>query len=99
MTLFDQRRDSFAQAVIKASQGQSDVVEPAYVYLPGIPGGEAIARELGVEYFAVPLRFAKGGAEEAYPVGTLSEYEKQGLAKAVEELRGNVKKGEDFVKA
>lgn len=47
----------------------------------------------------MPVKFGKKGAEEAYPVGTLSGYEKQGLAKAVEELRGNVKKGEDFVKA
>lgn len=89
---------SFAQAVIKAFQGQTGIVEPAYVYLPGVSGGEAIARELGVDYFAVPVKFGKGGAEEALPIGSLSAYEKDGLKKAVEELQGNVKKGEDFVK-
>ncbi|KAF6806538.1 malate dehydrogenase [Colletotrichum sojae] len=87
----------FAQAIIKASQGQPGVVEPVYVYLPGIEGGDSIARELGVDYFAVPVSFGANGAETAHTIGTLSDYETQLLKVAVGELAGNIKKGEDFV--
>lgn len=90
---------SFALAIIKASQGQSGVVEPAYVYLPGLQGGEAVAHALGVSYFAVPVSFGPNGAEIAHPIGSLSDYEKGLLKVAIDELRGNIKKGEDFVQA
>ncbi|KAK1716781.1 malate dehydrogenase [Colletotrichum acutatum] len=89
----------FAQAIIKASQGQSGIVEPAYVYLPGLQGGEAVAHELGVSYFAVPVTFGPGGAETAHPIGSLSDYEKGLLKVAVDELEGNIKKGEAFIQS
>ncbi|KAI8317664.1 malate dehydrogenase [Colletotrichum sp. SAR11_240] len=89
----------FAQAIIKAAQGQTGIVEPAYVYLPGVPGGDAVSKELGVEYFAVPVSFGANGAETAHPIGSLSDYETKLLRIAVDELKGNVKKGEDFARA
>ncbi len=89
----------FAQAVIKASQGHEGIIEPSYVYLPGVEGGDAIAKDLGVDYFAVPIEFGVEGAKKAYPIGALSEYESKLLVKAVEELNTNVSKGEAFVKA
>ncbi|KAF0319568.1 malate nad-dependent [Colletotrichum asianum] len=89
----------FAQAIIKAAQGQTGIVEPAYVYLPGVPGGDAVSKELGVEYFAVPVSFGTNGAETAHPIGSLSDYETKLLEIAVDELKGNVKKGEDFARA
>ncbi|KAH0442429.1 malate dehydrogenase [Colletotrichum camelliae] len=89
----------FAQAIIKAAQGQTGIVEPAYVYLPGVPGGDAVSKELGVEYFAVPVSFGASGAETAHPIGSLSDYETKLLKIAVDELKGNVKKGEDFARA
>ncbi|KAF7557564.1 hypothetical protein G7Z17_g596 [Cylindrodendrum hubeiense] len=89
----------FAQAVIKASQGQTGIVEPTYIYLPGVPGGEAIAHELGVDYFAVPVQLGPNGAQTAYPIGALSDYEAILLKTAVEELKGNVAKGEAFAKS
>ncbi|KAJ0353759.1 hypothetical protein COL26b_001474 [Colletotrichum chrysophilum] len=89
----------FAQAIIKAAQSQTGIVEPAYVYLPGVPGGDAVSKELGVEYFAVPVSFGANGAETAHPIGSLSDYETKLLKIAVDELKGNVKKGEDFARA
>ncbi|WQF78955.1 Putative lactate/malate dehydrogenase, lactate dehydrogenase/glycoside hydrolase, family 4 [Colletotrichum destructivum] len=89
----------FAQAIIKASQGQENIVEPAYVYLPGVQGGDAVARDLGVDYFAVPITFGVDGAEAAHPIGSMSEYETKLLKTAVEELGTNIKKGEDFVRS
>ncbi|KAF4925857.1 malate dehydrogenase [Colletotrichum viniferum] len=89
----------FAQAIIKAAQGQTGIVEPAYVYLPGVPGGDAVSKDLGVEYFAVPVSFGANGAETAHPIGFLYDYETKLLKVAVDELKGNVKKGEDFARA
>ena len=40
---------------MKAVKGEKGIVEPTYVYLPGVPGGEAIAKETGVDYFSVPV--------------------------------------------
>lgn len=45
----------FAEKLIKASKGEKGIVEPAYVYLPGVPGGVDIANETGVDYFSVPV--------------------------------------------
>lgn len=46
---------SFAEKLIKATKGEKGIVEPTYVYLPGVPGGDAIAKETGVDYFSVPV--------------------------------------------
>lgn len=88
----------FAQAIIRASQGETGVVEPAYVYLPGVTGGKEIAEQLGVDYFAVPIEFGADGANKAFNIGKLSAYEEDLLKTAVQELKGNVAKGEDHIK-
>ena len=41
--------------MIKAVQGEKGIVEPSYVYLPGIEGGDTIAKETGVDFFSVPI--------------------------------------------
>ncbi len=48
-------RIRFAEKVIKAVKGEKGIVEPTYIYLPGVDGGEAIAKEVGVDYFSVPV--------------------------------------------
>lgn len=45
-------RGRFAECIIKASQGQSGIVEPTFIYLRGVTGGEEIANETGVEFFS-----------------------------------------------
>jgi hypothetical protein len=45
----------FAEKLIKALKGEKGIVEPTFVYLPGVPGGEAIAKETGVDFFSVPV--------------------------------------------
>ena len=40
---------------MKAAGGEKGIVEPTYVYLPGVPGGEAIAKETGLDFFSVPV--------------------------------------------
>lgn len=88
----------FAQAIMKASKGESGIVEPAYIYLPGVSGGEETAQKLGVDYFAVPVEFGTEGANKALDIGKLSSYEEELLKIAVQELKGNVAKGEDHIK-
>jgi malate dehydrogenase len=46
---------SFAEKVLKAAAGEKGIVEPSYVYLPGVPGGDDIAKTVGVEFFSVPI--------------------------------------------
>lgn len=45
----------FAEKLIKAAKGESGIVEPTYVYLPGVDGGKEIAEATGCEYFSVPV--------------------------------------------
>lgn len=42
----------FAESVIRASKGQSDIVEPTFIYLPGVAGGDEIVKATGVEFFS-----------------------------------------------
>ncbi|KAI9766835.1 MAG: hypothetical protein M1840_006311 [Geoglossum simile] len=88
----------FAEKIIKAVRGEQGIVEPSYVYLPGIEGGAEIAEATGVEYFSVPIELGTAGAERAYnPLGKANDYEKKLLKAATEGLRGNIEKGIGFV--
>jgi len=43
----------FAESVLKAVKGQSGIVRPSYVYLPGVPGGDAVQKSVdGLDYFS-----------------------------------------------
>jgi hypothetical protein len=46
---------SFAEKLIRAVKGEKGLVEPSFVYLPGVPGGEEIAKETGCDFFSVPI--------------------------------------------
>ena len=46
---------SFAEKVIKAANGEKGIVEPTFIYLPGVTGGVVITKETGVDYFSVPV--------------------------------------------
>lgn len=41
--------------MIKASKGEKGIVEPSFVYLPGVNGGDAIAKVTGTDFFSVPI--------------------------------------------
>ena len=45
----------FAEKLIRALKGQSGIVEPTFVYLPGVEGGAEIAKITGCEFFSVPV--------------------------------------------
>lgn len=46
----------FAESILKAQRGDKDIIEPTFVYLPGVSGGQAIADETGCDYFSVPVK-------------------------------------------
>lgn len=46
---------SFAEKLLKAVAGAKGLTEPSYVYLPGVPGGEEIAKKTGCDFFSVPI--------------------------------------------
>ena len=45
----------FAEKLLKAVKGESGVVEPTFVYLAGVDGGDAIQKETGCEFFSAPV--------------------------------------------
>ncbi|CAF9911855.1 MAG: hypothetical protein HETSPECPRED_000467 [Heterodermia speciosa] len=88
----------FAEKLIKATKGEKGIVEPTYVYLPGVEGGDAIAKETGVDYFSVPVELGPSGAEKATNIlGDISSDEKQLLEACKNGLKGNIEKGIEFV--
>ena len=40
---------------MKAVKGEKGLVEPSFVYLPGVPGGEEIKKATGLDFFSVPV--------------------------------------------
>ncbi|KAI9049439.1 hypothetical protein LZ554_006471 [Drepanopeziza brunnea f. sp. 'monogermtubi'] len=87
----------FAEAVLKALSGEKGIVTPTFIHLEGVPGGDAIAKETGCDFFSVPVELGTSGAEKAQnPLTKLDEKEKVLLKACVEGLKGNIKKGVDF---
>jgi len=88
----------FAEKVIKAAKGEKGIIEPTYVYLPGVSGGDAIAKETGLDFFSVPVELGPDGAAQAHNIlGQANDYEKKLIEKAVSDLKGNITKGIEFV--
>jgi len=89
----------FAERLLKAAKGESGIVEPTFVYLPGVEGGDAIAKETGCDYFSVPVQLGPSGAEKANNIlGSANEKEKKLIEAAIKGLKGNIEKGIEFVK-
>jgi malate dehydrogenase len=85
--------------VLKAAKGEKGIVEPTYVYLPGVPGGEEIVKATGVEFFSTPVELGPNGAEKATNIlGGVTEKEKTLLEACIKGLKGNIEKGVEFVK-
>ncbi|KAF2841453.1 malate dehydrogenase-like protein [Patellaria atrata CBS 101060] len=89
----------FAEKVIKAVKGETGIVEPSFVYLPGVEGGDEIAKATGVDFFSVPIELGTEGVKRAINVvGDANDHEKKLLQVCYDGLKGNVSKGIDFIK-
>jgi malate dehydrogenase len=88
----------FAEALLKAVKGEKGIVEPTFVYLPGVDGGDVTVKATGVEWFSVPIELGPDGAHKAHdPLSSANDYEKKLLEAAVAGLKGNIEKGVQFV--
>ncbi|KAH9308272.1 hypothetical protein KI387_036183, partial [Taxus chinensis] len=76
----------FANACLKGLNGEPNVVECSYV--------QSTITEL--PFFASKVRLGKNGLEEVLGLGSLSEYEKQGLENLKPELKASIEKGIKF---
>ena len=47
-----------AERACRALKGEKNMRECSFVYLPGIDGGQDIARLIGVDFFSVPVELA-----------------------------------------
>ncbi len=95
----------FAEVVLKAlagdvkQQSADSIPEAAFVYLPGVPGGKAVAKATGVDYFAVPVVLGPGAKLETVlnPLENITEQEQQLVKVALKGLKPSIKKGAEFV--
>lgn len=78
----------FGLSLVRALNGESNVVECAYV-----EGDGEHAR-----FFSQPLLLGKNGIAERKPIGTLSAFEKQAMDGMLETLKKDITLGEEFVK-
>lgn len=84
---------------MRAAKGESSLTEPTFIYLPGVSGGDAIAKETGCDYFSVPVELGPEGAKTAHNVvSSVNDYEKKLLEKCCEGLKKNIVAGTEFIK-
>ncbi|KAL2014470.1 hypothetical protein VTN00DRAFT_1995 [Thermoascus crustaceus] len=82
----------FAESLLKAAQGAKGVIEPTFVESP-------LYKDQGVDFFASKVELGPNGVEKILEVGKVSPYEEKLLEAALADLKKNIKKGVDFVKA
>ncbi|KAI1180219.1 malate dehydrogenase [Nemania sp. FL0916] len=88
----------FAEKVLKAAKGEKGLVEPSFVYLSGVPGGEEVKTATGLDFFSVPVELGPNGAEKASnPLAGITDKEKALVETAVKGLKDNIEKGIKFV--
>ncbi|ODH34134.1 malate dehydrogenase, NAD-dependent [Paracoccidioides brasiliensis] len=81
----------FAESLLKASQGEKDVIEPTFVDSP-------LYKDQGINFFASNVKLGPNGVEEILPVGKVSEYEQKLIDTCLVDLKKNITKGVQFVK-
>ncbi|RLM20958.1 malate dehydrogenase [Brenneria alni] len=78
----------FGLSLVRALQGENDVVECAYVESDG-----KYAR-----FFAQPVLLGKNGIVERKDIGTLSAFEQESLKNMLDTLNQDIELGESFIK-
>ncbi|KAM5179614.1 malate dehydrogenase, mitochondrial [Mantella aurantiaca] len=78
----------FVFSLLDAMNGKEGVVECSFVR----------SEETESPYFSTPLLLGKNGIEKNLGLGKLSAFEEKLVAEAMGELKGSIKKGEDFAK-
>ena len=77
----------FGLSLVRALNGESNVVECSYIEGPGDKA----------RFFAQPVLLGKNGVEKVLDYGTLTTFEESTLNNALDILRGDIAKGESFM--
>ena len=77
----------FGLSLVRALNGEKDVIECTYV-----EGSGELAR-----FFAQPVLLGKNGVEKILSYGSLAEFEQATLNDALETLKSDIKIGEEFI--
>ena len=80
----------FAESLLRAAQGETNVVEPTFVDSP-------LYKSKGVDFFASKVTLGADGVQEIHDVGNLSQYEQGLLDACLTDLKKNIEKGVKFV--
>lgn len=81
----------FAESLLKAAQGEKGVIEPTFIESP-------LYKDQGITYFSSNVELGPNGVEKIHEVGPVSEYEQKLLDVCIKDLKGNIEKGEKWVK-
>ncbi|MGB0836361.1 MAG: malate dehydrogenase, partial [Psychrobium sp.] len=79
----------FGLSLVRALNGEENVVECTYVEGPGEKA----------RFFAQPVLLGKNGVEKVLSYGEVSAFEANALEGALETLKGDITLGEEFVNA
>ncbi|KAF2279243.1 malate dehydrogenase [Westerdykella ornata] len=82
----------FAESLLKAAQGQKNVIEPTFVDSP-------LYKDQGCDFFASNVELGPNGVEKIHPVGKITAKEQELLGKCLEGLSKDIKKGVEWAKA
>ncbi|PWY90651.1 malate dehydrogenase, NAD-dependent [Aspergillus heteromorphus CBS 117.55] len=82
----------FADSLLKAANGEKGIVEPTFVDSP-------LFKDQGVDFFASKVELGPNGVEKIHEVGQVNAYEEKLIEAALADLKKNIQKGVDFVKA
>ncbi|CAG8894945.1 unnamed protein product [Penicillium egyptiacum] len=82
----------FAESLLRAAQGEKGVIEPTFVDSP-------LYKDQGIDFFASRVELGPNGVEKINSVGEINEYEQGLLDACLTDLKKNIQKGVDFVKA
>ncbi|CAK9439340.1 uncharacterized protein LODBEIA_P35090 [Lodderomyces beijingensis] len=97
----------FAEYLIDTLSGGPNnykVPDSAYVYLPGIAGGEELSKKYlnGVDFFSVPVVLSQGEISSfvnPFEKLTVTDEEKKLIDVALKGLKGSIEQGVEFVNA
>ncbi|RKO97035.1 hypothetical protein CXG81DRAFT_21433 [Caulochytrium protostelioides] len=79
----------FTDSLIRALNGEKNVVEPCFVESP-------VAAEQGIKFFASNVTLGKEGVDTIHPIGKLNAFEETLFEKVIPELKKNIQKGVEF---
>lgn len=70
----------FAELILKAAKGETGIIEPTFIHLDGVPGGDAVKKECnGAAYFSCPVELGPDGVKHAHSYGKVPPSPRQSL--------------------